>query len=160
MGLPPLGLVCGTIVTEAQVMASFTSPAARLEVQVGLRGSCQELLAAPECVSSLHVPLRRARVCPLSSAWAKFSLLLNPFLCPTNLSGAPPNRVYPLNPFLCLTNQLRGSPRVYPLNPFLYPTGQLRGSPEQSVSIKELQGRLAQVVRPHQEEAVRLTDTV
>lgn len=118
------------------------------------------MLAAPECVSSLHVLLHHARVCSLSSAWAKFSLLLNPFLCPTNLSGAPPNRVYSLNPFLCLTNQLRGSPRVYPLNQFLCPIGQLRGSPEQSVSIKELQGRLAQVVRPHQEEAERLTDTI
>lgn len=48
-----------------------------------------------------------------------------------------------------------------PLNPFLYPTEQLRGPPvlpEQSVSIEELQGQLAQATRLHREETEKFTN--
>lgn len=50
-----------------------------------------------------------------------------------------------------------------PLNPFLYPTDQLRGPPvlpEQSVSLEELQGQLAQAARLHQEETEKFTDRI
>lgn len=50
-----------------------------------------------------------------------------------------------------------------PLNPFLYPTDQLRGPPvlpEQSVSLEELQGQLAQATRLHQEETEKFTNKI
>lgn len=73
------------------------------------------------------------------------SLHVHPCLvhvCP--VSSAQTKFLLPLNPFLCPTNQLRGSPVL----------------PEHSVSIKELQGQLAQVARRHQEEAERFTNTI
>lgn len=47
--------------------------------------------------------------------------------------------------------------------PFLYPANQLRGSPvlpEQSVSVEELQGQLAQAARLHQEETETYTNKI